>query len=257
MGISELFRYRELLWMLTWRDLKVKYAQTVVGVTWAFINPVFTLLILTFVFQTVADTDTGGYPHLLFTISGIGAWSYFSSVVASAGGSIVQAQQLVTKVYFPRLLIPMSKSLSALLDLLVVLLILVGMLIWYGYLPGQEIIYLPVFVLLAILCGVGVGLWVNALSIRFRDFMYVTPFLLRLGIFITPIAYPVSQVGEKWEQWMYLNPMTGIVEGMRWCVLGINPPNQYLYISIAIALVLFVTGVIAFQRIERKIADII
>ena len=256
-GLKELYRYRELLWILTWRDLKVRYAQTIVGVLWAIINPLFTLVVLTFVFKTVADVDTGGYPHLLFTLSGMAAWTYFSSVVAGAGGSIISSQQMVSKVYFPRLLLPLSKAVGALVDLAVVLVILTIMLFWYGFAPSSTIIYLPAFIFLAILAGVGVGLWISAMSIRFRDFMYVTPLLLRLGMFITPIAYPVSSVGEKWETLMYLNPMTGIIEGMRWSILGIHPPTEGLTLSIIVVAVVFVSGMIVFNRIERKIADII
>jgi lipopolysaccharide transport system permease protein len=256
-GFKELYRYRELLWILTWRDLKVRYAQTIVGVLWAIINPLFTLLVLTFVFKTVADVDTGGYPHLLFTLSGMAGWTYFSSVVAGAGGSIISAQQMVTKVYFPRLLLPLSKAVGSLVDLAVVLVILTIMLFWYGHLPSTTIVWLPLFIALAILAGVGIGLWISAMSIRFRDFMYVTPLLLRLGMFITPIAYPVSSVGEKWEQWMYLNPMTGIIEGMRWSILGIHPPGNELWITIVVVLVIFASGLFVFNRIERKIADII
>lgn len=256
-GLKELYRYRELLWILTWRDLKVRYAQTIVGVLWAIINPLFTLLVLTFVFKTVANVDTGGYPHLLFTLSGMAGWTYFSSVVAGAGGSIISAQQMVSKVYFPRLLLPLSKAVGSLVDLAVVLVILTLMLFWYGHVPSTTIIWLPLFIALAILAGVGIGLWISAMSIRFRDFMYVTPLLLRLGMFVTPIAYPVSSVGEKWEQWMYLNPMTGIIEGMRWSILGIHPPGKELWITVSVVLFVFMTGLLVFNRIERKIADII
>ena len=178
-------------------------------------------------------------------------------MVAGVGVSIISSQQMVSKVYFPRLLLPLSKAVGALVDLAVVLVILTIMLFWYGFAPSSTIVYLPAFIFLAILAGVGVGLWISAMSIRFRDFMYVTPLLLRLGMFITPIAYPVSSVGEKWETLMYLNPMTGIIEGMRWSILGIHPPTEGLTLSIIVVAVVFISGLIVFNRIERKIADII
>ena len=256
-GFKELLQYRELIMTLMYRDLKVKYAQTIVGVLWAVINPVFTLLVLTFVFDKVAKVDVAGHPHILFTTAGMIGWTYFATVVSDVGSSIIGAQDVVKKVYFPRLIIPLSKSVGALVDLAMVMFILFGLMIYFGYGFELRILYLPVFILAIVIAGLAGGLWISALSIRFRDFQYITPFLLRLGMFVTPIAYSSSSAPADY-QWLFnLNPLAGPIEGIRWSILGTDPPGLYTWISIGFLVIVFIGGLLFFNQIERKIADII
>jgi len=255
--LKELYSYRQLLFSLALRDIKVKYAQTYIGILWAFINPVFNLLVLSFVFGVVAKVNTNGLPQLLFTIAGLSAWTYFSTLLTEAGNSIVGAQNMIKKIYFPRLVIPLSKALSGLIDLGVTLICLIILMMYYKTLPGVQIIYLPLFVLLAIICGLAGGILISALSARYRDFSYVVPMLVRLGLYITPVAYSANSIPEKYKIFYYLNPMAGIVEGFRWSLFGSESPDQYMIISIVVALMLFVASLIYFAKIEHKLADII
>ena len=262
-SLAELYQYRELLWTLTYRDLRVKYAQTLIGLLWVIINPLLNLALLSFVFGVVAKVDLGqtadgrAIPQILYTLVGLCGWTYFSTVMADAGGSIIAAQGMVKKIYFPRLVIPLSKALTGLVDLLVVLLCLPLFMLYYGFAPGAYWYSFPLFLLIALLSGLAGGIWMSALTIRFRDFQHITPLILRLGMYITPIAYPVSAAPEAWRWVFYLNPLTGVVEGMRWAVLGTGELPVELYYSAAGVLVLFLSGVWYFQRVERVMADIL
>ncbi len=259
LNLRELWEFRELLWTLTYRDFRVKYAQTAIGFAWAFINPIFSILILSFVFGTIAKVGTGNsdVPHLLYTTAGMCGWTYFSAVLAGAGGSIIGAQGMVKKIYFPRLVIPLSKALTAFIDLMIVLFIIVILMVYYGIPPKSTLIYLPFFLLIAIIAGLTGGIWMSALTVRFRDFVHITPLLLRVGMYATPIAFPASSVPEKYQLLFYLNPMAGVVEGVRWSIIGGTPPNSYAYISFAIICVFFVLGTFYFNQVQRKMADII
>lgn len=260
---AELYAYRDLLWALTYRDLRVRYAQTFIGFLWVIVNPLFSLFILTFVFGMVAKIDVGSgaqgqaIPHLLYTMVGLTGWTYFSESFAQAGTSVINAQQMVQKIYFPRLMLPLSKALTALVDLGVSLLLVGVLLLYYGFVPDGNIVFLPLFVLLAIVSGLAGGIWISALTIRFRDFQYVVPMLLRVGMYLTPIAYPSSAVPEKYQLLYYLNPIAGIVEGMRWAVLGGTALHPYSYISFAVMGLLFLLGLLYFNKVERVVADII
>jgi lipopolysaccharide transport system permease protein len=262
-NFTELLAYRELLWALAYRDLRVRYAQTFIGFLWAFMNPLLSLLILTFVFGVVAKIDIGsGYdgqqiPHLLYTIVGLAGWTYFSEVFAQAGMSIISAQQMVQKIYFPRLVIPLSKAITGLVDLGVNLLLITILMIFFSYTPSPNFIFLPLFLIMAIISGLAAGIWMSALTIRFRDFQYITPMLLRIGMFITPISYPSSAVPENFRVLFYLNPVTGIVEGLRWCLLGGTDLNPYTYISFAVIFVFLLLGIIYFNKVEKVMPDII
>lgn len=257
LNFSEIYRYRELLWTLTYRDFRVKYAQTILGFVWAFINPIFTLVILSFVFGTVAKVDTGNVPHVIYTISGMCGWTYFSKVFEQAGNSIIGAQNMVKKIYFPRIIIPASKAITALIDFGIVLLCLAILMIFYKIPPASTIIYFPIFLLIAIVSGLTAGIWMSALTIRFRDFQHITPMLIRVGMYATPIAYPASSVPEKYQMFFYLNPMAGVVEGMRWSILGGTPPDLYAYISFGLILILFFAGLFYFSKVEKVMADIL
>ncbi|MFK7936378.1 MAG: ABC transporter permease [Saprospiraceae bacterium] len=254
---QELWQYRELLWTLAYRDFRIRYAQTFIGIAWGVINPLLTLLILSFVFGVVAQVPTNGTPHLVYTLTGLCAWTYFAQVVGEAGTSIVGAQDMVQKIYFPRLIIPLSKAVTALIDLVIVLGLLAILLVIYQIPLTPKIIWLPLFILLAILCGLAGGIWLSALTIRFRDFRFITPLLLRLGMFATPIAYPTSAVPESYQFLFYLNPMAGVVDGFRWSILGGTPPHDWAWLSFSLLFLLFVTGLIYFNSVEREIADII
>jgi lipopolysaccharide transport system permease protein len=262
-NFSELFAYRELLWALAYRDLRVRYAQTFIGFLWAFMNPLLSLLILTFVFGVVAKVDIGtGYdgqviPHLLYTIVGLAGWTYFSEVFAQAGMSIINAQQMVQKIYFPRLVIPLSKAITGLVDLGVNILLIAILMLFFSYTPSPNIIFLPLFIMMAIISGLAAGIWMSALTIRFRDFQYITPMLLRIGMFITPISYPSSAVPENFRALFYLNPVAGIVEGLRWSLLGGTALNPYIYISFAVIFVFLLLGIIYFNKVEKVMPDII
>jgi len=257
LNFQELYRFRELLWTLTYRDFRVKYAQTILGFVWAFINPLFTLVVLSFVFGTVAKVDTGDVPHVIYTIAGMCGWTYFSKVFEQAGSSIIGAQNMVKKIYFPRIIIPTSKALTALIDFAIVILCLAVLMVIYKHPPAATIVYFPFFLIIAIVSGLAAGIWMSALTIRFRDFQHITPLLIRLGMYATPIAYPASAVPEKYQMLFYLNPMAGVVEGMRWSILGGTPPNTFAYISFALIFIFFFLGLLYFSKVERVMADIL
>jgi len=255
----ELYQYRELLWTLTYRDFRVKYAQTALGIAWALFNPLLQIGVLSFVFGSVAKTGTGEVevPHIIYTSAGMLGYTYFSNLMTEAGGSIIGAQQMVKKIYFPRLVIPLSKALTGLIDLGMTLLILGGLMVIYQFVPSSNLIYLPVFILIAILSGLAGGIWMSALTIRFRDFQQITPLIVRLGMYATPIAYPASLVPEKYLTLYYLNPMAGVVEGVRWCIVGGTPPSSLMWLSFGLIGVLFVLGIFYFNKVERVMADIL
>ena len=256
-NLREVVRYRDLLFTLAYRDLRVKYAQTAIGFAWAFLNPLAQIVILSFVFGKIAKFDTGETPYLLFTAAGMCGWTYFSDLLGSASNSIIGAQNMVKKVYFPRLILPLSKALPALVDLGIMLLLIILLMLFYQRLPSFSIVWLPVFLVMAIISGLAIGIWMSALTIRFRDFTHIIPLLLRLGMYATPIAYPASAVPAAYQFVFYLNPMAGIVEGVRWSLIGGEAPDRLAFLSFGIVLVLFVTGLMYFNRIERKIADIV
>ena len=255
--LLEAFRYRDLLRMLSYRDLRVRYAQTFLGVTWALINPVIAVLLLHFVFSIVAKVDTHGVPPLLFTMAGLCSWTYFTRVINDAGHSIVGAQTLVKKVYFPRLIIPLSKVLSGLVDFIVVLILLFILLLAYKIPFHTQMLMIFPFILLTILAGTGFGIWVAALSIRYRDFGQIVPVILRIGMFISPIAYGASLVPEKFR-WLYnMNPLTGIIEGFRWSLFNTPLDPVSVWVSIIIIVIVLLSGIWYFFRLDQFIADII
>lgn len=254
---GELYRYRQLLISLAWRDIRVKYAQTYIGLLWAFINPIFNLLVLSFVFGKIAKVDTNGIPHVLFTITGLAAWTYFSTLLSDAGNSIVASQSMVKKIYFPRLVIPLSKAISGLVDFSVTLICLLVIMIYYNILPGANVIWLPVFILLALLSGLAGGILVSALSVRYRDFSFIVPMIVRVGMFATPIAYSASAVPPEYKMLYYLNPMAGIVEGFRWSLLGSGSPDPYMFYSIGLMIFLLIVSLVFFAKIEKVMADIL
>ncbi|MEM8908708.1 MAG: ABC transporter permease, partial [Bacteroidota bacterium] len=213
--------------------------------------------LLSFVFGTIAKVEVGDTPHLLFTIAGMCSWNYFSAVFAQAGSSIIGAQNMIKKIYFPRLIIPLSKALTALVDFAIVLFLLFALLSYYRYPVGTSLLWLPFFMAMTILTGLTGGIWMSVLTIRYRDFQHTIPFLLRIGLFVTPIAFPVSAVPENYKLLFFLNPMVGIVEGFRWSVLGLGQLDPYTWISFALIGCLFFAGLFYFHRVEKIMADIL
>lgn len=243
--------------MLAYRDLRVKYAQTLLGLLWAVLNPLVNLALLSFVFHRLADVDTAGRPAWLYTIAGLSAWTYFAEVFSQAGDAFLANQAMVKKIYFPRLALPLSKALAALPDLLIVLVLTALLMVYYRFSPMGSLLYFPLFLLLAILAGLSAGVVLSALTIRFRDFRFVAPVLLRVGMFITPIAYPAALVPEHYRWLYFLNPLAGIVEGFKWTLVAGPPPPPEAWYGFGVLLVTFVGGIYYFSRVEARMADIL
>lgn len=255
--LADIWQYKDLLLILAWRDYKVRYAQTMLGFVWAILQPLTTLMIFILVFSRVAKIDTGSIPYPVFAQSGMIAWTYFAFLISQAGNSIIGAQGMVKKIYFPRLIIPLSKALVGLIDFGISFLLFIGIALYYQFVPSSNIIYLPLYLILVILGGLGLGIWISALTVRFRDFTHVVPFIIQIGMYISPIAYPVSKVPEQYQLLYSLNPMVGVIEGIRWCILGGVPPTNVMYFSISILLLLFVSSIYYFKKVEKIMADII
>lgn len=255
--LKECWQYRGLLWMLTYRDIRVRYAQTILGMGWAIINPILSVALLYIVFTVVAKVDTQNVPSLVYTMAGLVHWNYFSRVVGESGVSIIGAQSLVKKVYFPRLIIPISKAMSSLVDLFITLLILAGLLIFYKIPLQWSILEWIPLLGLTMLAGLSVGIWISALTIRFRDFTHIVPLLLRIGMFLSPIAYGLVLVPEDLQTYFMLNPLTGIIEAGRSCLFGLEWEPLSLWISVIIILSLTFSGLWYFIRMDQYIADIL
>lgn len=254
----DVWRYRDLMLFLAWRDIKVRYKQAVLGVAWAVIQPLMQTLLLTFVFSKLAKMPDGGVPYFLLVLCGNLPWMLFTNAFNGAGSSLVGNSHLVSKVYFPRLVIPLSSLAVALLDFAVVLAFALPVIAWFGLWPGWHLLLLPVFLLLALLIALGAGLWITALTVQFRDFRFITPFILQIGLFVTPVGYR-TDVLPNWRDLLALNPLTGVIDGVRWCLLGGQTPLHLasVGVSVAMAAALLVTGLWYFRRTERRFADII
>ena len=261
LNLRELLSYKDLFLVLAYRDLRVRYAQTFLGLFWAFIQPAATLLIFTVVFGMAVNVNTGGMPYPIFAITGMSAWTYFAFVLNQSGNSIIGAQEMVKKIYFPRLIIPLSKAVVGFVDFAVALLFMAFLMLIYGIMPSGNILYLPVFIVLTVITSLAAGIWLSALTIRYRDFQHVVPFIVQFGLYATPIAYPAETIINSLPKWAvivyYLNPMAGVVEGFRWSVLGGQAPSEYAYISFALIVVLFISALYYFRKIERIMADIV
>ena len=257
-NLRELWKFRELLYFLAWRDIKVKYKQTALGVVWAVLQPLLTMAIFSVLFGRFARMPSDGAPYPIFVFIGLLPWNYFSSVLGQSTNSLVAGSSLVSKIYFPRLLIPMSSAIAALLDLAIGFAVLVAMMFYYGVSISVGTLLVPVLVLLTLMNAVGFGLWFSALNVKYRDVQYVIPFLIQIWMFVTPVIYPRSLFGEKWGWLLLLNPMGGVIEAFRPAVLGHMPiPWTALLVSSAIGLAGFVGGVFYFRRVERYFADVI
>lgn len=255
---SDLWRYRELLGFLAWRDIKVRYKQTVLGVLWALIQPAVTLAVFTFIFGRLAGMPSGNAPYPLLVLCGLLPWQLFAAAFSNASGSLVANTHLISKVYFPRLIVPLSSVAVALIDFAVVLVLLAIMCTWWQFVPDWRLLLMPVFVLLTLVTAVGTGLWLTALTVKYRDFRFVVPFLLQIGLFLSPVGFSSTNL-PSWRELYSFNPMVGAIDGFRWCVLRGEPPLDptNLTISAVMALLLLLSGVWYFRRMERNFADVI
>jgi lipopolysaccharide transport system permease protein len=258
LNLRELWSYRGLLYFLTWRDVKVRYKQTAIGAAWAVLQPLLTMLVFAVVFGALIRVPSDGLPYPVFAYVALLPWTFFATALTRAGGSLVTDASLITKVYFPRLLLPLSAVLSSALDFGVAFLLVLVLMGWYGIAPGPAVVTVPLFLLLAVLTALGCGLWLSALNVRYRDIAYVTPFLIQVWFFLTPVAYPSSLVPERWRALYGLNPMAGVVEGFRWALLGsASAPGVTLVVSAAVVAVIFLGGVFWFRRLEQGFADVV
>jgi lipopolysaccharide transport system permease protein len=256
--LRELWDYRELLYFLTWRDIKVRYKQTALGATWAIIQPVFMMVVFSLFFGRLAKVPSDGIPYPVFSFCGLLPWQLFAHALSESSNSLVGNQNLITKVYFPRLVVPISAVLGGLVDFAIAFAILLVMMLFYGIVPGWQIITLPGFILLAVMTALAVGFWLSALNVQYRDVRYTINFLIQFWLFATPVAYPSSLIPEKWRALYGLNPMAGVVEGFRWALLGkSDPPGALLYVSCGMVLLLLVGGLYYFRRMEQQFADIV
>lgn len=257
LDLRELLASYELLYFLVLRNLKLRYKQTALGAAWALLQPLLTMAVFSLVFGRLARLDSDGLPYPVFALAALVPWTYFANALAQAGNSLVDQQQLLTKVYFPRLLLPLASVLAGVLDLVIAFLLLLALLAWYGIEPSSRLLATPLLALFGAIAAFAPGVWLAALNVRYRDVRYVIPFLVQIWLFITPVAYSRTLVPERWR-WIYdLNPMAGVVAGFRWMVGGAELPTRGLAVSAAATLLLLVTGLFFFRRVERSFADVV
>ena len=256
--LRELWEYRELLYFLTWRDIKVRYKQTVLGASWAIIQPFFTMIVFSLFFGRLGKMPSDGLPYPIFSYAALVPWSFFAYGLAQSSNSLVSSSNLIKKIYFPRLAIPIATVFSGVIDFILAFAVLLAMMLWYGIIPTLNIIWLPFFVLLTFVTALGVGLWLSALNVKYRDVRYVVPFLTQFWMFATPIAYSSSLLSEPWRTVYGLNPMVGVVEGFRWALLGTDTrPGPMILVSSIAALLILVSGAFYFRRMEKGFADVV
>jgi len=255
---GELWAYRELLLFLAWREVRVRYKQSALGIAWVLIQPLITMVLFSVVFGRLAHLPSGALPYPLFVLSGLLPWQLFASSLTRAGGSLVQNANLLTKVYFPRLIIPLAAAIAGLVDFAISLILLVAVLIYYGVRPGWQMLALPLFVMLALLAAIAIGLWLSALNVRYRDIQVGLPFLIQIWFFATPVAYSASLVGGGLTRLLYdLNPMASVIQGFRWSLTGGPAPGIQLLGSTALLLAILIGGLIYFRRAEKTFADVV
>jgi lipopolysaccharide transport system permease protein len=257
---ADLWRYRELFFILAWRDISVRYKQTVIGVLWAILRPFLTMLVLTVIFGRVAKLPSDGLaPYALLVFAAMLPWSLFSTSLGEASNSLVANEKLISKVYFPRLIIPAATVVTAVIDFLISFVILLGMMIYYQFFPDWKILFLPLFIILAVLASLGPSLWITALNVKYRDFRYVIPFIVQFGLYLSPVGFSSSVIPEKWRLLYSLNPMVGVIDGFRWCILGGESQIYWPGFALSIAIVTFFLwlGITGFRKMEKTFADLI
>jgi len=258
LNLRDLWLYRELIFFMTWRDLKVRYKQTLLGASWAILQPFLTMIVFSIFFGTLAKVPSDGVPYPIFSYTALIPWTLFSKALQDASRSLVANRHMITKVYFPRMILPLSSVMAGLVDFLIAFVVLLGMMWYYKISPTVNVWVLPLFLLLALITAVGVGLWLSALNVLFRDINYVLPFLTQFWMYLTPVAYPSSMIPTEWQVIYALNPMTGVVEGFRWALLGTGqPPGIMTLVSSIAAVVLLISGMFYFRRMERLFADMV
>jgi lipopolysaccharide transport system permease protein len=256
--LHDLWTYRELLYFMVWRDIKVRYKQTALGATWAIIQPFFSMIVFSLFFGKLAKMPSDGIPYPIFSYAALVPWTFFANGLAQSSNSLVDSANLIKKVYFPRLTIPIANVLSGLVDFALAFLVLIGLMLWYGVIPTARILWLPLFLLLAFVTALAVGLWLSVLNVEYRDVRYTLPFLTQFWMFATPIVYPSSLLKEPWRTVYGLNPMVGVVEGFRWALLGTKTaPGPIIAVSAFAAIVLLVGGAFYFRRMEKTFADVV
>jgi len=255
----DLWRYRQLFYFLAWRDILVRYKQTVIGILWAVIRPMMTIVVFTFIFGRLAKLPSDGVPYPILVGAATLPWQLFATAFAEVGNSLVSNAHLISKVYFPRLIIPASAVAAGLIDFLISMAILVSLMLWYGIVPSWRILALPIFIVVALGAAIGTGLWIAALNVKYRDFRHLIPFLLQVGLFISPIGFSSAIVPERWRPLYSLNPMSGVIDGFRWSVLGVNVGIYWpgVLMSLGLIVLLLVTGVAYFRKTERTFVDVI
>ncbi len=256
---KDLWRYRELFFFLAWRDILVRYKQTIIGIAWALIRPLLAMIVFTIIFGKLAKLPSGGAPYPIMVFAAMLPWQFFATSFAEAGNSLITNSNMISKVYFPRLVMPTSAVIVSFVDFLISFFILIGLMIWYGFVPDTRIILLPLFILLAFAASMAGGLWIAALNVRYRDFRYIIPFIVQFGLYISPVGFISSIVPDKWRLLYSINPMVGVIDGFRWAILG----GEYqLYwpgflLSLALVAIILTTGIFYFRKTEKTFADVI
>lgn len=256
--LREIWQYRELLYFLAWRDVRVRYKQTVIGAAWAILQPFMTMVVFSVIFGILMEIPTNGVPYPVFSYVALLPWTFFASALTRSGNSLIYDANLISKVYFPRLIIPIAAVISMLIDFVIAFVILIAMMLFYRIVPSVLIFSLPVFALLAFITALGLGLWLSALNVKYRDIAYVIPFLVQFWLFITPVLYPITIIPKNWQFIYSLNPMVGVIEGFRWALLGQqNIPFILLLLSSLVVLAVFISGLFYFRRMEYEFADVV
>jgi lipopolysaccharide transport system permease protein len=258
LGLKDLWQYRELLFFLTWRDIKVRYKQTALGAAWAIIQPLFTMLVFTLFFGRLAKVPSDGIPYPLFSYTALLPWQLFAYALTESSNSVVANERLITKVYFPRLVVPLASILAGLVDFVVAFTLVVGMMVWYGVRPTWAVLTLPFFVILAMATALGVGLWLSALNVIYRDVRYTLNFIVQFWLFASPVAYSSTLVPARWRPFYGLNPMAGVIEGFRWALLGkAQAPGAMLWVSMIVVALVLIGGLYYYRRMEKTFADVV
>jgi lipopolysaccharide transport system permease protein len=257
LNLGDLWTYRELIGFMTWRDVIVRYKQTFLGVAWAILRPFLSMVVFTIFFGNLAQVPSDGIPYPIFSYTALLPWELFSKALSDASRSLVQNSNMITKIYFPRMILPLASVLAGVVDFAIAFVVLIGMMFYYNIAPTSNIIFLPLFILLALVTSFGTGLWLSAANVAYRDVNYVLPFLTQMWMFITPIVYPSSMVPEQWQVIYSLNPMAGVVNGFRWALLGTEPPAPTMWISVGVAIILLISGLFYFKKMERQFADLV
>jgi lipopolysaccharide transport system permease protein len=256
---AELWRYRELFWFLAWRDILVRYKQTVLGMLWAALQPLLTMLVFTVLFGRLAKFPSNGAPYAVITLAALLPWQLFANAMTQGSASLIASSSMITKVYFPRLIIPSSATLSGLVDFAISFVILIGVMLWYGVTPRWGLLLLPLFSLSAFLAAFGAALWLSALNVRYRDVKHVVPFLVRIGTYVSPVGFLSEVVPERWRLWYSLNPIVGVIDGFRWAILGpdFTPYWPGFWLGLAVCALVLVSGALFFRSTEKTFADVI